>query len=182
MVTSKKLNLKICLFFPLTVKCMVMVLMNVLGCILIFVKLKLCPYNLNKMMDLLSRMFVFLLLRLKDIILSLVMLLYLCLLTLPPFKPNPFIPIRIVPLWMLLLVCRLMLLVHWPIVLMILTTQTTKSQLTLSLSLSLNIANFELLVMDCLLNTKKSSNIDVSLCYVHGQEDVFRNESNNIGA
>ncbi|PKU78243.1 hypothetical protein MA16_Dca018043 [Dendrobium catenatum] len=34
-------------------------------------------------------------------------------------------------------------------------------------SLSLNIANSELLVMDCLLNTNKSSNVYVALCNDH---------------
>ncbi|PKU70228.1 hypothetical protein MA16_Dca011074 [Dendrobium catenatum] len=77
-------------------------------------------------MDLLLRMIIFLLLRLKEIIPIWVMLLYLCILTLPPSILHPLIFIWIRPLWMLLLLCRLMLLVHWVVVLVIVTTRRTK--------------------------------------------------------
>ncbi|PKU73076.1 hypothetical protein MA16_Dca024089 [Dendrobium catenatum] len=175
MVTFKKWNLKICLFFTLTVKCMVVVLMNVLGCILKFIKIKLCLNNINVIMVLLLRMIIFLMLRLKEIMQSWVMLLYLCLVT-QPLHTSP-IHIDLEPTIMAnplsVHVNAISSLACCPIV-----YDNSENQ-GLTNSLSLNIANSELPVMDCLLNTNKSYNIDVDLCNLNDQGDLVRNERNN---
>ncbi|PKU82801.1 hypothetical protein MA16_Dca006099 [Dendrobium catenatum] len=142
MVTSKKWNLKICLFFALNVKCISMMLMNVLSCTFNFIKIKRCPNNLNVIMVPLLRMIIFLLTRLKEMP-CWVMLRYLCLVTLPQFIPHPFIPIWSLPLWIILPVCKSMLFVHCVESIMFVITRRTKGSTILFLLI--------LLALNCLL-------------------------------